>query len=68
MALRTKTMGDQTRDSLTEKADAAFRQAAVKVIEQARRTHTRIIVWENGRVVERTCDEMERELAKDAKK
>ena len=61
-------MSDQTCDSLTEKADAAFRQAARKVIEKARRHGTRIVIWENGRPVERTSDEMERELAKNAKK
>ncbi len=56
--------GDCTR----EKADAAFRQAAANVIERARRHGTPILVWEHGQVVERTCESMERELAKKAKK
>jgi hypothetical protein len=45
-------MGDQNKDNmtLTEKADAAFRQAARKIIQQARQTDTPIIVWENGHI------------------
>ena len=35
---------------LTSKADAAFRQAARKVIQIARQTGTPIIVWEEGQV------------------
>jgi len=56
-------MSDETWDSRTEKADAAFRKAAFKVIERARRHGTRIVVWENGHVVERSWEEMERALA-----
>jgi hypothetical protein len=44
--------------TLTEKADAAFRQAAAKVIERARQTGTPVILWENGRVVKRLWDEL----------
>jgi hypothetical protein len=47
-------------DTLTEKANAAFRQAASKVIERARQTGTPVIVWEEGRVIERTCEDLER--------
>jgi hypothetical protein len=61
-------MSGRSGDSIREKADAAFRQAAAKVIERARRHGTRIVVWENGRTVERTWEEMERELAKDPRK
>jgi hypothetical protein len=57
-------MSDETRDTLTEKADAAFREAAVKVIELARQTGTPVIVWENGRLVKKTADEAEMELRK----
>lgn len=39
-----------TIESLTEKAHAAFRQTAVKVIERAKQTGTPVIVWENGQV------------------
>lgn len=57
-------MSGQSGDSLREKADAAFRQAAAKVIERARRHGSHIVVWEDGHPVERTWEEMERELAK----
>ncbi len=49
--------------TLTEKADAAFRQAMVKVIERARQTKTPVIVWEDGRVVEYSADEMEKRIS-----
>ncbi len=51
-------------DTLVEKANAAFRQAARKVIERARQSGTPIILWENGRVIERTWQEAEQALAK----
>jgi hypothetical protein len=44
--------------TLTEKAEAALQQAAISVIERARQTGTPVIVWENGRVAERTVDEL----------
>ena len=37
---------------LSSKADAAFRQAAKKIIERARQTHTPVVVWEEGHVKE----------------
>jgi hypothetical protein len=46
--------------TLTEKANAAFREAAVKVIERARQTGTPVIVWENGRIVEKSVEEFDR--------
>jgi hypothetical protein len=49
--------------NLTEKVEAAFRRAAVKVIERARQTGTPVIFWENGRIVQRSAEEMERELS-----
>jgi hypothetical protein len=55
-------------DTLGEKADAAFRQAARKVIERARQTGTPIILWEQGKVVERSWQEMERALGDEAEK
>jgi hypothetical protein len=61
-------MNDNSGESMREKADGAFRQASAKVIQRARLHGTRIIIWEDGRVVERTCDEMERELEMQAKK
>lgn len=48
--------------TMTEKADAAFRQAMATVIERARQTKTPVIVWEDGRVVEYSADEMEKRI------
>jgi hypothetical protein len=56
---------DPKDDTLTAKANAAFRQAARKVIERARQTGTLIYVWENGKVVGRTCDEMEQAVGRE---
>lgn len=38
------------RDDLTEKANAAFRVAAAKVVQRARLTGTPVVVWEDGRI------------------
>ena len=43
----------------TEKANAAFRQAAAKVVERARQTGTPVIVWENGQVAGHSGEELE---------
>ena len=37
---------------LSMKIDAAFRQAAKKVIQQARQTATPIVIWEDGQITE----------------
>jgi len=37
---------------LLSKADAAFRQAAKKIIQRARQTHTPVVVWEEGHIKE----------------
>ena len=47
---------------MAEMADAAFRQAMVTVIERARQTSTPVIVWEDGRVVDYSADEMEKRI------
>jgi hypothetical protein len=57
-------MSNNSADSIREKADAAFLQAAQVVIERAKRFGTRIVGWENGQIVERTWQEIELELAK----
>jgi hypothetical protein len=44
--------------TMTEKIDAACKQAAVKVIERARQTGTPVILWENGRIVRRSWEEL----------
>ena len=53
-------MSAKTRNGLTEKANAAFRQAAAKVVERARQTGTPVIVWEKGQVAEHSGEELER--------
>ena len=52
-------MSAKTRNRLTEKANAAFRQAAAKVVERARQTGTPVIVWEKGQVAEHSAEELE---------
>ncbi len=54
-------MNDKTSESMTERANAAFRQAAAEVIERAPQTGTPVILWENGKVVERTWEELTRQ-------
>jgi hypothetical protein len=55
-------MSKKTGVTLTEKADAAFRQAAAKVVELARQTGTPVIVWEDGRIVKKSAEEAAMEL------
>lgn len=64
VALERKPMRAKTRDALTEKAEAAFVRAAADVIQRARQTGTPVILWENGKIVERTADEAENQLLK----
>ncbi len=52
-------MSEKTRNTLTEKAEAAFRQAAAKVVERARQTGTPVIVWEQGQVIKHSSQELE---------
>ena len=44
---------------LLSKADAAFRQAAKKIIQRARQTGTPVVVWEQGHIKEVPCDQFE---------
>lgn len=46
-------------EELSALAEAAFRQAAVKVIERARQTGTPVILWRDGRVVEVPWDQVQ---------
>ena len=46
-------------ESLSDKADAAFRQAAVKVVERARQTGTPVVLWEDDQVKEVSPDLIE---------
>jgi hypothetical protein len=50
--------------TMTEKADAAFKQAAAKVIERGRQTATPVILWENGQIVKRSWKELINEPTK----
>ena len=59
-------MSEYTGDELTQMANAAFRRAAAKVIERARQAGTPVIIWENGRIVERSPDELEPLLMQDS--
>jgi hypothetical protein len=52
-------MSDETGNSLTEKANAACRQGAAKVVERARQTGTPVIVWEQGQVAEYCAEELQ---------
>jgi len=52
-------MSAEPENILTKKANAAFRQAAAKVVERARQTGTTVIVWENGQVAEYSAEELE---------
>jgi hypothetical protein len=40
------------QDLLDAKVEAAFQQAAKKVIKRARETNTPVIIWENGSIKE----------------
>jgi hypothetical protein len=50
--------------SLTEKANAAFRQASKKVLMRAKLTGTPIVIWEDGQVKEVSPEEMETKIKK----
>ncbi len=54
---------NDSAQAITKMADAAFRQAAAKIIEEARRFGTSIIVYADGQIVERTWQETEQALA-----
>jgi len=49
-------------ESLAWKADAAFRQAAKKVIQRAKETATPVVVWEAGQVEEILPDQAEKRM------
>ena len=44
---------------LSSKADAAFRQAVKKVIQQARQTNTPVVTWEENRIKKIPGDQLE---------
>ena len=53
-------MTDQpkTNGTLSEKAKAAFEQAAAKVVERAKQTGTPVIVWKHNRFSEVSPDQL----------
>ncbi len=54
-------MSEKFKDesSLAWKADAAFQQAAYKVIQRAKQTGTSVVIWEDEQVKEVPPEEME---------
>jgi hypothetical protein len=58
-------MADPNSESIADKADAAFRQAAARVVHLARQTGTPVITWdpERGQVLSISPDEAEERLA-----
>jgi hypothetical protein len=57
-------MNETDESSLITKIEAAFRQAARKIVRVAKQTGTPVIVWEDGRVREIPCDRLEEVLTK----
>jgi hypothetical protein len=55
---------ENSKTPMREKADAAFRQAAARVIARAREHGTKIVVCESGQMVERGWQEMEKTLGR----
>lgn len=51
-------MTNKEYSSLSSKVDAAFRQAAFKVVQTAKQTNTPVVVWENGQVKEIPADQI----------
>ncbi len=54
-------MNDIKRDEmpLSSKADAAFWQAARKVIQRARQTNTPVVIWEENHIKEIPGDQLD---------
>jgi len=52
---------DQSGASLSEKADAAFKEAMLQVIKQAEQAGTPVIVWDKDHVKKIPVDEIERQ-------
>ena len=49
------------QSSLSDKASAALKQAAKKVIQRAKQTGTPVILWEDGHIKEVPTDQLENE-------
>ena len=48
--------------TLAEKANAAFKQVAIDVVERAKATATPVIIWRDGKIVYLTAAEAEQML------
>jgi hypothetical protein len=44
---------------MVESVDSAIRQAAEKILEKAKQTHTLVVIWENDQIKEVPPEEME---------
>jgi hypothetical protein len=44
---------------MSQLVDAAFEQAAARVIQEAKQSGTPVIIWKDGRVRAVPCDELE---------
>jgi len=49
---------DDNESSLTAKIEAAFRQAAIMVIQRAKQTGTPVVLWKDGHVEEVSPDQI----------
>jgi hypothetical protein len=60
-ALRIKAMNDNSENDtlMVETVDSAIRQAAEKVLERAKQTHTLVVIWEDDQIKEVPPEEME---------
>jgi hypothetical protein len=47
---------------MAKKVDSAIRQAALKVLEMAKQTHTSVVIWERDQIKEVSPEEMEMRL------
>jgi hypothetical protein len=47
---------------MAEKVDSAIQQAAQKVLEMAKQTHTPVVIWEHDQIKEVPPEEMEMRL------
>jgi predicted ABC-type ATPase len=57
--LPPKIVAHEDESSLAWKADAAFQQAAYKVIQRAKQTGTPVVIWEDEQIKEVPPEEME---------
>jgi hypothetical protein len=55
-------MNETDGSSLITKIEAAFRQAARKVVSVAKQTGTPVIIWKDGRVCEIPSDQLDESL------